>query len=47
MNKRIEMYIEDVTTTAKILGMKMATLWNFLYNPETKEIAALCIEMVR
>jgi hypothetical protein len=47
MNKRIEMYIEDVTNivSTKILGDEDGPAqWNFPYNPETKEIAALCIE---
>jgi hypothetical protein len=47
MSKRIEMYIEDVTkiVSTKILGDEDGPAqWNFPYNPETKEIAALCIE---
>ena len=47
MNKRIECYIEDVTTivSTQILGDENGPAqWNFPFNPETKEIAALCIE---
>ena len=47
MNEPIEMYIEAVTNivSTKILGDEDGPAhWNFPYNPESKEIAALCIE---
>jgi hypothetical protein len=47
VNKRIEMYIADVTkiVSTKMLGDEQGPAqWNFPYNPETKEIGALCIE---
>lgn len=47
VSKRIELYINDVTNivSTKILGDEDGPAqWNFPYNPETKEIGALCIE---